>query len=121
MTQYKGKLNCAECSHWRPVSDFKLSRDTRNNKFYIRYRCIFCRKIADEKIRRQNGISAKSIKSDILMQEIIRLGWSNKKISDIAQVNVRSVYDWIHRKRNIGLNAADNLCIYIGIDLNSLL
>lgn len=111
--QYQGKRNCIRCTRWRPISDYNL-------KYRFR-KCIVCIRKHEEEYRRKNGISPKSVDSYILINIMKKLGWSNKEIADNAKVNTRRVYDWMNGRENIGLMAADNLCIILGIDLNSLI
>lgn len=123
--RYQGKRNCIKCSRWLPISDYNSYYDKRYNKTYIAKQCKFCVKKYNIEYsynrRREKGIPPKSVYSEPLILEIKRLGWTKKQIACVAKVDVRRVYDWEHGKENIGLRAADNLCIATGIDLNSLI
>lgn len=98
---------------WRPISDYNLQYKLR--------KCIVCIRKHEQEYRRKNGISPKSVNSHMIIGIMKKLDWSNKEIADNAKVDTRRVYDWIHGRGNIGLRAADNLCISLNIDLNSLL
>lgn len=123
--QYQGKQNCIKCSRWRPVIDYAYysiySNGGKGRKYYLLGKCKLCQKEYNKNCRRKNGQCPKSVNPKPLILEMKRLGWSNKKIAENAKVDVRRVYDWLHGKENIGLRAADNLCIATGIDLNSLI
>lgn len=46
--------------------------------------------------------------------------WSNKKIAENADVNIRTVFSWSRKKYKMNHSAADNLCIALGTSLEEI-
>lgn len=67
--------------------------------------------------RRKIGIMTKSMDPKPLIMLAEQFGWNNVRIAREADVNVRRVYDWKNSKMKISTNAADNLCMALGTNL----